>query len=84
MFNLLKSMFTEWTSEQVTAHVAEHVAEHVRCAACRGRGDDCVCPEDFASSLPVDVVPLGSKPVVSFQIHCELTPWAPECKIYED
>lgn len=68
MFNIVKQMFEDWTADP-------------RCAACRGRGADCVCPEDIASSLPVD---LGHKPTVSFRLYCELNPWAPECKIYED
>ncbi len=43
----------------------------ITCAQCDGSKDECVCPEP-------------QTPVEAFQIYCELTPWASECKIYED
>ena len=73
MFNILLSMFQEWTND-----------DDVRCASCRGKGNDCVCPEDVAGSVAVDAAPVHENPTESFRVHCELTPWASECKIYED
>lgn len=48
------------------------LANSPSCAQCEGRGPDCKCPD----------APLT--PTQSFELYCELYPWAPECKIYED
>lgn len=51
----------------------------ILCSQCAGHGDNCQCPEDYSAFSRVDL-----SPAQKFDLHCELTPWAAECKTYED
>ena len=70
--NFIRAMFTAWSQD----------AKTIRCAACRAT-NLCSCHEKQPPSTTLDAVP-SSDPTAKFKQHCELNPWALECKIFED